>query len=62
MNKNVKKKSVVKNRGWVVKRWPKRHFISFYFFFFFCKNWTKSPETKERCARDKLIGVEEEKN
>ena len=43
------------NLGWVVKKWSKRHCL-----FFFGKNWTKSPETK-RCARSKLMGVEEEK-
>ena len=48
------KNKCVKNFGWAVKKWSKRHFL------FFGKNWTKSPETK-KSARGKLVEVEEEK-
>ena len=37
-------KNVVKNLGWAVQKWPKRHLQSF----IFGKNWTKSAETKKR--------------
>ena len=47
--KDIQKKCV-KNFGWAVKKWSIRHFLSF-----FGKNQTK------RCAKGKLVGVEEEK-
>ena len=55
-NKHFKKnisKSVLKNLGWAVKKWPKRNLLSFIFF------WQELD--KITCARGKLVGVEREK-
>ena len=41
-------KSVVKNLGWAVKKWPKRHFF-----------WQELD--KITCARCELVGVERKK-
>ena len=40
--------------GWALQKWSKRHFLSF-----FGKNWTNHPR-QNRCARGKLVGVEED--